>query len=110
MQKTKVNAKYINAVIVYLNKLLTGNRKDCGMCTAMYYVSSYNRLEDMCKGCPLDADELFDCTNRFQLRRSNGEITNSYDLATPASIEERVQWIIDQVNERTSSEWTIYLG
>ena len=105
----KVNDQYIDAVIKYLNKVLANKYDVCGICTAQ---NKLTRKEYDCSGCPLDnpIPQTIQCARRFQLRNTDGFEVHTYDCATKASIQKRVEWIIKQVNKHTSSKWTIYLG
>ena len=105
----KVNDQYIDAIIKYLNKVLANKRDVCGVCTA------HNKLTGKqydCNGCPLDnpIPQTAPCSKRSQLRNADGFEVHAYAYATKASIKNRVEWIIKQINKHTSSKWTIYLG
>ncbi len=114
MNKIQVNDKYIDTVIKYLNVLLNLKRGDdpgyCGMCNATREVSEINTRD--CNKCPIFSfrQDGITCSNRStHLRYLNGDRAYSYYVATKESIQNRAQWIADQVNKHTKSDWIIYL-
>lgn len=106
MEKIKVNGKYIDRIIEYLNELLDlkkGNDPEsCGFCDA---------ANDSCAICPL-SEKMQNkcCSNRaWQLRASSGRAADEYDQATKSSIRRRVKWLAEQVNEHCKSGWEIVI-
>ena len=112
-KKIEVNDQYIDTVIAYLNTLLNSKTKGhkCGMCAATEFLS--HNLAGYCEECPLSVPYTgICCANRSKHlvnKRNSKVLCFNYNNATKESIITRVQWIIDQVNSNTTSNWCIYL-